>query len=227
MPLYPSITDSLGPLPTCENTAHLSSHYWRRWCSNGAHWFQINPSNGQTAGILFHYLSLEWGLTWQLIMHCLLVQLHHILNLVSPFVALIYTFLFIFNYSYYCVSMFKTKSWLMDWFINRKSIHNTMDTWLISWVSFKAKMPHICWYQPLKSVDCITLSQFLWFCIIYYEFCLVHVLIIMIKITTWNSGSNDWRPVKVDRWLTGPLANKCHYVHSLTVLSIHIYCNIW
>lgn len=45
------------------STAQLSSHYWRRWCSNRAHWFQIDPTNGQTAGILFHYLSLEHSLT--------------------------------------------------------------------------------------------------------------------------------------------------------------------
>lgn len=109
VPPYPSIMDSQGPLPTCENAAQHTSPL--RWCSNWAHWFQINPNNGRTAGILFHDPFLEQGLTWQL-MYSLMVQLHHTLHLVFLFVALTSTiiqlhfcYFSMIDCCYYSVSM--------------------------------------------------------------------------------------------------------------------------
>lgn len=58
------------PVKTCHSQARLSLHYWRRWCSNGAHWFQINLTNGLTAGIFSHYQYLNFFFQ-------LMAQLHH------------------------------------------------------------------------------------------------------------------------------------------------------
>lgn len=79
----PFVTDSLGPVAVCDNTAHLSSHRWRRRCSSGDHRLHVDLDNGRTAGRLFHDLSLEQRFTWQLRVCSLLGQLHHrLVNLI-------------------------------------------------------------------------------------------------------------------------------------------------
>lgn len=88
LPIHPSwaVWVHRPPVKTQHSTAHLSSHYWWRCCSNGAHWFQINLNNGLTAGILFHYLSLEQGLTWQRMMYSLWHHILHLVNVTSWFI---------------------------------------------------------------------------------------------------------------------------------------------